>query len=159
MVLRARRTLSYLVLILVAAGCATLQQLQFVEPSLSLQSVQIRSLDLQGGAFDLLVDVHNPNAYDLATTRIEIGIDLEGTHFGDAAIAEQTTLTSRESTRVRVPIRFVWSGVGAGARALLTRGAVNYDLASKLWLNTPIGERAVQLNIAGEVPINANFEF
>lgn len=144
---------SFCLLCTAFVACATLQQLQFAEPSLALETVQLRALDLQGGAFDLLVDVYNPNSYDLATTRVEIGIDLEGTHFGDAAITERTSLPSRGNTTVRVPIRFAWSGVGAGARALLTRGAVGFEMASRLWLNTPLGDRAVQLNLSGEVPV------
>jgi LEA14-like dessication related protein len=155
-VFQPRKLVPHLIVVMMSAGCATLQQLQFTEPSLSLESVQIRSLDLQGGAFDLLVDVHNPNAYDLSTTRVEIGIDLEATHFGDAAIAERTTLPAGGNASVRVPIRFVWSGVGAGARALLTRGAVTYGMASKVWLDTPLGARSLQLTVTGEAPLLNN---
>ena len=135
-------------------GCATvLQQLQFSQPSLSLESIQVTGFSFTGGSVDLILDVFNPNSYDLNTTRVEAGIDLEGTHFGDVSWEEPVTLPSGQHTTVRVPLSFTWSGVGAGARGLLAKGAVNYVLGTRLFLDTPLGERAVEFETTGEVPL------
>ena len=135
-------------------GCSTvLQQLQFSRPTLSLESIQVTGFSLTGGSVDLILDVFNPNSYDLNTMRVEVGIDIEGTHFGDVSWEEPVTLPSNEHTTVRVPLGFSWSGVGAGARGILTRGAVTYVLDTRLFLDTPLGDRAVGFETSGEVPL------
>jgi hypothetical protein len=46
---------------------------------------------------------------------------------------------------------FSWSGVGAGARALLGRGSVTYRLTGRLRADTPIGLREVDVSTGGTV--------
>jgi hypothetical protein len=125
----------------------------FERPTATLVSVQVTGLGLQGGALNLLLDVHNPNAYDLQTTRIAVGVDLEDTHFGDVDLARGLVLKGRETTPVEIPLTFTWAGVGAGARGLLGHGAVRYGLTGRLWLDTPIGAREVQLAGTGQVTL------
>lgn len=138
---------------LAAAACAPLSQLTFERPAVQLAAVDVTGLGLQGGALDLLLDVHNPNAYDLRTTRMAVGVRLEDTHFGDVALEQATVLPSRQTTRLVVPLAFTWSGVGAGARALLARGAVRYRLDGRLEVDTPVGARGVDLALNGDVTL------
>ena len=56
-------------------------------------------------------------------------------------------------SRVVMPVRFAWSGVGAAARALLEKQAVDYGLTGAVLLDTPLGERRVQLTGKGNVPL------
>lgn len=134
-------------------ACSTIQQLSFQQPSVELDAVEVTGLGLSGGSLVLLLDVHNPNGYELRTTRVEAELDLENTHFGDAALADPVVLPPSSSTSVEVPVTFTWSGVGAGARAILGRGAVAYALDTRILADTPLGERSVALHTSGEVPI------
>src|SRR5207253_10617431 len=84
-----------------SARCAT----ALVPPSLPTR----RSSDL---------DVYNPNDYRIRSTRLEVGIDLEGTHFGDALLDRPLDLSPTNHGRIVVPVRFEWAGLGAGAKAL-----------------------------------------
>ena len=109
------------------AGCATIQQIaSFTRPEFEVERIEVTGLGLQGGSFNLVLDVTNPNSFDLSTTRFDITIDLEDTHFGSVAVNDVPTLKKNVTTTVVVPVRFTWGGVGAGARALLTRGVVRY---------------------------------
>jgi LEA14-like dessication related protein len=138
------------------AACATLQQvLRFQEPSIALQQIRVTALDLSGGALDLELDVLNPNEFALRTIRLELGIDLEQVHFGDALLESAIELPSQQHTLVTVPVRFEWAGVGAGAQGLLTRQAIHYGLTGVATLGTPIGDRRVNLRGSGEVPLRA----
>ena len=134
-------------------GCAVLQHLQFAEPSLTLESISLTELGLRGGSVDLMVDVHNPNSFDLNTMRIEVGLDLEDTHFGDVELEERILIPSGGNAMVRIPLSFTWAGIGAGARGVLTRGSVHYGLDTRLYLDTPVGERAVGFETNGQVPL------
>lgn len=144
--------LSVAVISLVSA-CATLRGLTFQEPEVSLQEIDIKGIGLTGGTFDLVFDVWNPNDYRLRSTRLEVGIDLEGTQFGDALLDRPLDLSPTNHNRVVMPVRFEWAGLGAGAKALLTRRAVGYAITGRVLLETPLGDKAVGLTGKGDVPL------
>ena len=145
-------------LLLALGACATLRSaFSFVEPQVELEEITITGLSLTGGTLDLALDVYNPNDYRLRSTRLEIGLDLEGVHFGDALIDKPLDLSPQNHSRVVVPVRFEWAGVGAGARALLQRQAIRYGIAGAVLVDTPIGERRVGLKFDGDVPLKKLF--
>ena len=83
-----KRALWRATLPMLAAGCATLgHALRFQEPAITLKEIRVTGLGLTGGTLDLALDVFNPNDYRLRSTRLELGIDLEQVHFGDALVA------------------------------------------------------------------------
>src|SRR5438093_5049677 len=120
-------------------ACATLGKLYFQDPQIQLQEINVTSLGLSGGTMDLVFDVYNPNDYRIRSTRIEVGVDLEGTHFGDALLDRPLDLSPTNHSRVVVPVRFEWAGLGAGARALLTRQAVVYGITAAATFDTAVG--------------------
>ena len=137
-------------------ACASLQQaLRFQEPDIRLQEIRITGLSLTGGTFDLALDVFNPNDYRLRTVRLELGIDLEQVHFGDALLENGVELPSQQHSLVTVPVRFEWAGLGAGAQALLSRQAIHYGLTGTATLDTPLGDRRVGVHGSGDVPLRA----
>ena len=145
-------------LALTGGGCATLRNaLNFQEPQVELQEINITGMGLTGGTLDLVFDVYNPNDYRLRSTRLEVGIDLEGTHFGDALIDRPLDLSPTNHSRVVMPVRFEWAGVGAAARGLLTRQALKYGLTGAVLVETPLGDKRVQLRGEGNVPLKKLF--
>jgi LEA14-like dessication related protein len=127
--------------------------LTFKEPEVSLQEIDITGIGLTGGTFDLVFDVFNPNDYRIRSTRLEVGVDLEGTHFGDALLDRPLDLSPTNHSRVVVPVRFEWAGVGAGAKALFARQAVAYGITGRVFVDTPLGEKTVVLHGTGNVPL------
>lgn len=134
-----------------AAACGPFWGQGFERPSVELAAIDITGLGLQGGTMDLLLDVHNPNSFELRATRIRVAIYLEGTHFGDAMLTRAPVLPARETTRIPVPVAFSWSGIGSGARGLVSRGAAQYRLDGRLDLDTPLGSRGVDVEAEGRV--------
>src|SRR5437879_9405320 len=63
---------------LLSLSCATLGRLGFTEPDVELQEIAVTGIGLTGGTFELAFDVYNPNDYRIRSTRLEVGIDLEG---------------------------------------------------------------------------------
>jgi LEA14-like dessication related protein len=139
--------------VLLSVACATLGRLSFQEPQLDLQEIDITGIGLTGGTFDLVFDVYNPNDYRLRSTRLAVGIDLEDTQFGDALLERPLDLSPQNHSRVVVPVRFEWAGLGAGAKALLTRQTLGYGITGRVDLDTPVGDRAVNLQARGHVPL------
>ncbi len=139
------------------AACATLGKLYFQEPQIQLQEINVTGLGLSGGTMDLVFDVYNPNDYRIRSTRIEVALDLENTHFGDAYLERPLDLSPTNHNRVVVPTRFEWAGVGAGARALFTKQAIGYALTGRVILDTPLGDKRVGLTGRGQVPLKKLF--
>ena len=135
------------------AACAILQQVQFEPPQVELDCVDVTGLDLAGGSLSLWLDVYNPNGYELRTLRVEAALDLEDTHFGDALLEEVVTLAPLSQTRVELPVSFTWEGVGAGARALLRRAAVTYQLDTSFRIDISGSSRTLGFRSRGEVAI------
>lgn len=138
---------------LLCLSCATLGRLVFQEPEIQLQEINITGLGLNGGTLELVLDVWNPNDYRIRSTRLEVGIDLEGTHFGDALLDRPLDLSPTNHSRIVVPVRFEWAGLGAGAKALLTRKAVAYGITGTVLLDTPLGDKRVVVTGTGDVPL------
>ncbi len=146
------------VAVLLVAGCATLRSaLNFQEPQMELKQINITGMGLTGGTLDLVFDVYNPNDYRLRSTRLEVALDLEGKHFGDALIDRPLDLSPTNHSQVVMPVRFEWAGVGAAARGLLTRQALKYGVTGAAFVDTPLGEKRVQLRGAGDVPLKKLF--
>ena len=141
-------------LTITVSACATLRSaLTFEKPQVELQEINVTGLGLSGGTLDLVFDVYNPNDYRLRSTRLEVGLELAGTDFGEALIDKPLDLSPVNHSRVIMPVRFTWSGVGAAARSLLESQELPYGLTGAVLLDTPIGEKRVELKSKGNVPL------
>ena len=143
------------VVALLTTGCAAVQSLRFEQPDFDLTSIRVDGLGLTGGSLTLLIDVDNPNAYDLRTGQIDVTIDFEDARFGEAFLDGSTRFGSQAVTPIELPLSFGWAGVGAGAgaRALLRRGAIGYTLSTRLTVDTPLGDRLIEMTTRGNVPV------
>jgi LEA14-like dessication related protein len=134
--------------------CATLRNaLTFDEPQIELQEINVTGMGLSGGTLDLVFDVYNPNQYRLRSTRLEVGLELASTDFGEALIDKPLDLSPQNHSRVVMPVRFTWAGVGAAARSLLQSQELPYGVTGAVILDTPLGERRLQLKSNGKVPL------
>ena len=150
----ARGLSGILSLVVVYGACATLKNaLQFQKPDVELQEINVTGLGLQGGTMDLVFDVYNPNDYRLRSTRLEVALELAGTDFGDALIDKPLDFSPVNHSRVVMPVRFTWAGVGAAARSLLESQELPYGLTGAVLLDTPVGDRRVELKTDGKVPL------
>ena len=146
--------LGVIVLSVAASACATLRNaLNFEEPQIQLQEIHVTGMGLSGGTLDLVFDVYNPNQYRLRSTRLDVGLELASTDFGEALIDKPLDLSPQNHSRVVMPVRFTWAGVGAAARSLLQSQELPYGITGAVILDTPIGERRVQLHNTGKVPL------
>jgi LEA14-like dessication related protein len=136
------------------SACATLRHaLTFEQPQVELQQINVTGLGLSGGTLDLVFDVYNPNDYRLRSTRLEVDLQLAQTDFGEALIDKPLDLSPENHSRVVMPVRFTWSGVGAAARSLLESQELPYGLTGAVLLETPMGDKRVELKSNGNVPL------
>ena len=125
----------------------------FREPRLHLDRVIVRGVGLTGGNLDLVVNVANPNRFDLRGTKLEAGFDVEGSHVGTVTYTDDYVVPKGDSTIVTLPLRFEWKGVGSAFRSALQYGDIPYTMKGQATLETPIGKQVVPFTLSGRAPL------
>lgn len=124
---------------LALTGCATLGRAAFKEPQVVLREIAVTGVGLSGGSLDVVLAVHNPNGYKLDALRMSYRVDIDSTNVGAGELDQRFIVPSKDSSIVRVPVRFTYAGLGAAGRALLTSGIVNYRVRGDFTVATPLG--------------------
>jgi hypothetical protein len=108
-----RRRAGLLALVGALGGCAGLGNI-LKEPDIRLNQVVVRSIGMDGGNLDLLVDVDNPNGFDLRGTEVELGFDVEGSHVGNVHYSDDSVWIG--AVGQRSPCRCGSSGPASAVR-------------------------------------------
>ncbi len=139
----------------VIAGCATIGRQAFTTPVVTFKDVRVNGIGLQGGSLDVVLNVYNPNHYGLSAQRLDYQVLVDSVPLGTGEITRSFGVGGSDSTEVRLPVAFSYSGLGSAGRALLARGVVNYRVIGNLTVGTPIGnftrpfDRSGQYNSLG----------
>lgn len=141
-----------LALALASAACSAIKDL-FKEPDIQLDHVVVRGIGLTGGNLDLVVKVSNPNNITLQGTKLQVGVDVEGSHLGDVTYDSDFAVPESGTTTVTLPLRFGWSGVGSAVRAALGYGDLPYTMKGQATLQTPWGRKVVSFTHEGRAPL------
>ncbi len=134
------------------AGCSGIPQ-TFRDPDVQLVQVDMRGVGVTGGSMELVVDVHNPNSFDLRGTELQVGFDVDSSHVGDVTYRNEFQVRKNDVTRVTLPVRFNWSGVGAAARSAMGYGDIPYTMRGQVKVHTPWGDRVVAFTREGRAPL------
>lgn len=122
-----------------AAGCAALGRATFKEPTVALREFNITGLGLTGGSVDVVLSVYNPNGYKLDALKMTYQVDVDSIKLGDGALDGRFVVPEKDSSLVRLPVRFTYAGLGAAGRALIQSGTVNYRVRGDFTVDTPLG--------------------
>ena len=125
----------------------------FREPDIQLEQAILRGVNLTGGTLDLIVKVDNPNNFTLQGTRLELGVEVEGQHLGDVTYDNDFSVSQNGVTRLTLPLRFGWAGVGSAVRAALGYGELPYKMKGQAELSVPWGSVKVPFTHEGRVPL------
>ncbi len=148
------RTLLLTLALAACGGPGGVDPASLIQPHVSLRSLAVRNIGLTGGTLEVGLAFHNPNRLKLNGSALSAGLDVEGTHFGDIALAGPFTLADNDTTVITVPLNFSWSGVGGAARSVLNSGAVNYGIDGQFLLRLPVGaDLQIPFTGQGSIPL------
>lgn len=144
--MKARRTLGLgttlaaIALVATTLGaCATLGRNVFQTPTVSFRDVRIQGIGLTGGQLEVQLNVFNPNGYTLSATGLNYRLLVDSVALGSGTIDQRFSVGGGDSTVVRIPVSFNYSGLGSAGRALLQRGTLNYRILGDVTVATPLG--------------------
>ena len=133
----------------IGAGCSTLGKQAFADPIVSLKDVRVVGVGLNGGNLDVVLNVYNPNGYRLDATRLTYRVQVDSTPLANGVMDNRFTVQDKDSTTVRIPVSFSWSGLGAGMRSIFSTGAVNYRVVGDVTVGTPVGNFTIPYSQTG----------
>ena len=133
------------------AACSTLGRAAFQNPVVNLRDVRVLGLGTQGGQLEVQLGVYNPNNYRLDATRLTYRVFVgDSTSVANGALDTQTSVQAGDSTIVKVPVSFTYSGIGAAAMQLMRTGAVNYRVAGDVTVGSVVGNFTVPYSASGQ---------
>jgi len=150
----ARRPFQALLAVLVVAGCS----LVFTQPTVRVAGVRVASFGITSGAAELLVEVDNPNGYDLEIRGLDYVLRIEDSgnesgwrELSAGAWPDTVRLPSKDTARLVVNVPFDYSALGAALNAILTRGSIAYDVQGSTRVDGPTGEVHVPFRHRGRL--------
>jgi LEA14-like dessication related protein len=129
----------------------------FREPEVQLDRAIVRGVGFSGGNLDLVVRIQNPNNFTLHADKLQVGLDVEGSHLGDITYDDDFAVTENGETTLILPLRLGWSGVGQAVRAALGYGDLPYKMKGQATLKLPGGARtSVSFTREGRAPLTGS---
>jgi LEA14-like dessication related protein len=133
------------------AACSYLGKQAFEQPIVHLQKVEIVGIGLTGGSLNVDLSVYNPNHYRLDASRLtyRVLLNADSVELASGTLDQQFTVKDNDSTVVRIPVNFSYSGVNAAGKALLNTGAVTYHVMGDVRVGSTVGSFTVPYSSFG----------
>ena len=138
--MRTMRKFGVLAAVIGVAACSALGRAAFQNPVVNLRDVRVLGLGTSGGQLEVHLGVYNPNNYRLDATRLTYRVFVgDSVGLANGALDTHTAVQAGDSTIVKIPVSFTYSGLGAAATQLLRTGAVNYRVAGDVTVGSVVG--------------------
>jgi LEA14-like dessication related protein len=145
------KKLAILAVTLTVAACSALGRQAFQNPVVNLRDVRVQGLGMSGGQLEVQLGVYNPNNFRLDATRLTYRVAVgDDVGLATGALDTRTTVQAGDSTIVKIPVAFTYSGLSAAARQLLQTGSVNYRVAGDVTVGSVVGNFTVPYSATGQ---------
>lgn len=145
------RKLAIVAAALTVAACSALGRAAFQNPVVNLRDVRVLGLGASGGQLEVHLGVYNPNNYRLDATRLTYRAFVgDSVGLANGTLDTRTTVQAGDSTIVKIPVSFTYSGLGAAGMQLLRTGSVTYRIAGDVTVGSPVGNFTVPYNTTGQ---------
>ena len=149
--MRTMRKFGVLAAVIGVAACSALGRAAFQNPVVNLRDVRVLGLGTSGGQLEVHLGVYNPNNYRLDATRLTYRVFVgDSVGLANGALDTHTAVQAGDSTIVKIPVSFTYSGLGAAATQLLRTGAVNYRVAGDVTVGSVVGNFTVPYSTTGQ---------
>jgi len=124
------------------------------EPVLSLHSVEIAAINLNGAQLLCKVQVENPNGFDIPFPQTNWEIFINDNSFISGTVKNNHRIKGRDKTIVEVPINLEYAGIFNSFRSLMTSTQIGYKAALGLTFNIPVlGDKVWNFEHEGTIPV------
>jgi LEA14-like dessication related protein len=133
--------------------CQTLSSI-IQEPKLSLRSVDIANITLNGIDLITHIDVENPNSFTLPTPKIDWAIAINNNPFTKGIFTSDKSIKGQEKVTMDLPLNISYEGLYKSFKSLIDLKEAAYNLALGVSFPIPLLENKVfPLNYSGKIPL------
>ncbi|HEU4698718.1 MAG TPA: LEA type 2 family protein [Gemmatimonadales bacterium] len=129
-------------------GCTPLGLWVYTEPQVALSGIQV-ALDADAEPLGMVLQVINPNSFDLTVTHVEARLQLDSATVGQVVQANGASVPERGEAQVHVALP-ASDSLRRALSAQLRAGTHHYAVSGMLTLATPIGKRRIPFAAAGQ---------
>ena len=151
--MKAHRYIGIAFLVLLLTTCQSLSSI-LQDPKVSLKSVEIAGIGING--VDLLahVDVENLNGFSIPMPKVDWELFINSAPFVQGIIKDDKTIKSRGNVTLDLPLSFTYDGLFQTFKSLVNTKEVAYNVGMGLSFPLPlIEEKIYKLDFSGNVPL------
>lgn len=134
----------------ILSGCTPLGGWLYDDPTFVLSELTVRGKNPLD-TLELVLTACNRNDFPVEATAIEVSFEMQGSTIGSSLSRQAFTLQTRDSTKLTVPLALPASATDSGSR-------LTYVMTGHTTLNTPIGERRVEIFQKGAISLRPKDE-
>jgi len=124
------------------------------EPRVSLNSVDIAQINLNGVNLIAQVDVRNPNRFPIPMPKIDWELFLNSAPFINGVLSNNNSIRGMETVTLNVPISFTYDGIYRSLASVLNDKEAAYNINLGISFPIPVIENIVyNLDFNGSLPI------
>lgn len=132
-------------------SCTPIGAWLYDDPTFVLSEMTVRGAGNPSDTLEMVLTACNRNDYPIQATGIEVSLEMEGTSLGSVQSSQPYTLQTRDSTKLTVPLAMLEESTDPGT-------SISYVMTGHTTLQTPIGERRVELFQQGAVALKPRDE-
>ena len=138
-----------LLLFVLLTGCTT-----FVKaPEVTVQDLNVVSLDAGGAGMELYLKVNNTNTFDLSLQGYSYDLKIMALPLAKGGAREEVKFLASAETDLRIPIRISYGELLEILKRKPDPDEIPYQLAAGLDLDTPMGQMTVPVSRTGTYAI------
>ena len=144
--------LSSIVITVCICSCASLGIIQ--EPRVSIRSVDLANISIEGIDMVCRLNVENPNLFDIPFPEIDWKLFINSNSFINGILKNNTKLGSNRTVTIDVPFSVTFAGLYGTFASLLESSEAAYQIALGIKFPLPvIEEKTFNLDFSGNIPL------
>jgi LEA14-like dessication related protein len=131
-------------------GCQSLVQSALEKPQVKFHSLALRDAHKEGATAIISLDVSNPNSIALEIDQLNYVLDIGGREIAKSQIKEFARLGARSTSRLEIPVPFLYSQVFASVLDLISKGSAAYRVRG----DARVGIFSLPFDQGGEIQLH-----
>jgi len=139
----------FLCALIFLTGCS----LVFTKPTVTFRELKLVDVDSKGMSLNLLLNVNNPNSYDITLDGYRYSFTILDLPLGKGETKELVQFPGRKATDIQVPVRVTYSDALGIIMKRPNPTSIPYQLEAGLDIVTPVGTLSFPVSTSGVITV------
>ena len=139
----------FLCALIFLTGCS----LVFTKPTVTFRELKLVDVDSKGMSLNLLLNVNNPNSYDITLDGYRYSFTIQDLPLGKGEKKELVQFPGKKATDIQVPVRVTYSDALCIIMKRPNPTSIPYQLEAGLDIVTPVGTLSFPVSTSGVITV------